>query len=193
MALKKIHNEAELLEKISSGDQEAFSELFHAYHHPVGVFVSTLIDSPEMTEDIIQDIFVKVWTEREHIPHINNFTSYLFILTRNYALNYIRKLNNERRRQLAYFEMNQAAFSVAGQETEQDYFALIDRAVEQLPPQQQRVFMLRKQGFKNPEIVQLLGITINSVKKYQQMALRAVSDFVKMHTMISIMMITGWL
>lgn len=185
MALKRIHNESELLEGVFRGDQVAFAELFRAYHQSLGSFINTLTDDSEATKDIVQDIFTKVWTERDRLPQITNFVSYLFILTRNHTLNYIRKSANERRVLQHYTLLNPMATCGQNQEAEPDYLELIDRAVAQLPPQQQRVFMLRKKGFKNPEIVELMGITISSVKKYQQLALRAVSDFVKLNAVVS--------
>ncbi len=191
MALKRIHNEAELLERIAAGDRAAFSDLFYASNQPVSVFFQTFTGSAETTEDILQDVFVKIWTDRGKLPEISNFTGYLFVLTRNYSLNYIRRTANERRRQLEYLEMTGGQAGMA--EPEPDYLALLDRAVERLPPQQQKVFMLKKQGMKNPEIVEKLGLTLSSVKKYQQLALRAVSDFVKIHSLISLLVITGWL
>lgn len=192
MALRKVHNEAELLERIAGGDRGAFSDLFYAYHQPVGVFVNTLVDSTEITEDIIQDVFVALWTNRAELPGISNFTGYLFILARNSSLNYIRRTANERRRYMEYLELTDGLAAVEVGEPEPDYLALLDRAVERLPPQQQKVFMLRKQGLKNPEIVEKLGLTLSSVKKYQQLALRAVSDFVKTNSIISLLMIVRW-
>ncbi len=145
-----------------------------------------------MTEEIVQDVFVKVWLNREVLLKVDNFTSYLFILTRNYTLNCIRKLVRDRKQQEQYDkeilteELN--ADEPEGQFTDGEYQSMIDRAIAQLPPQQQKVFILRQKGFKNPEIAKQMNISTDSVKKYQQWALKSVSEFVKTHAALSVLL-----
>ncbi|HWZ36088.1 MAG TPA: sigma-70 family RNA polymerase sigma factor [Mucilaginibacter sp.] len=184
MAIIPIHNEPELLDKIAKDDDKAFAALFYAYHNQVGAFILPLVDSVELTEEIVQDIFVKIWLNRKTLPSIRCFTSYLFILSRNYTLNCIRKMVKDRQSQQQYDKMQSADSQyLVGEEvdieTEANVRVVIDRAVAQLPPQQQRVFMLRQSGLKNPEIAREMNISPQSVKKYQQWAMKAVSEFVK--------------
>lgn len=189
MALKPIHNESEIIEQVVRGSQTAFADLFYAYHNQLGEYVMLLTHSPEMTQEIIQDVFVKVWLNRETLANVDKFTSYLFILTRNYTLNCIRKSVNERKGQEQYTRSalhdDDNLFTESDQETDRDYQALIDKAVANLPPQQQKVFMLRQAGLKNPEIAEKMAISTDSVKKYQQWALKSVSEFVKTHAALS--------
>src|SRR5690606_4363184 len=102
MALRTVYNEAELLLEVAKGNERAFSELFNAYNNQLGEFVLLLTDSPEMTEEIISDVFLKVWSNRNSLKKIKKFTSYLFVLTRNYTLNCIRKSQTERKRHENY-------------------------------------------------------------------------------------------
>ncbi|SMC66412.1 RNA polymerase sigma factor [Pedobacter nyackensis] len=192
MAIRTVKNERELLLKVEQGDETAFAELFFAYHNQLGQYVLMLTGSEEMTEEIVQDVFVKVWMNRAALLTINKFTSYLFILTRNYTLNCIRKRLNERKQQENY---NQSVLTdpILSEEDElildPDYQSLVDKAVAQLPPQQQKVFILRQQGLKNPQIAEKMEISTDSVKKYQQWALKAVSEFVKSHAALSLFFI----
>lgn len=193
VALKPIHNEAEIIEQVAQGNEKAFAELFYAYHNQLGEFVMLLTHSEELTEEIIQDVFVKVWTSREKLLSIDKFTSYLFILARNYTLNSIRKLASDRKSKELYSNLQlgniENEFVVIDKEQDPDYEALIDQAVANLPPQQQKVFILRRNGLKNPEIAQQMHISQQSVKKYQQWALRSVSEFVKSHAALSAILI----
>lgn len=195
MALKVIHNEAELITRISFGDEEAFTDLFRAYHNSLGAFVMTLIQSPEITEEIVHDVFVKIWMNRESLTRIENFTSYLFILTRNYTLNHVRKMASQKRQLKEYFNDtgNLIILQDYGTEVEPDYLSLIARAVERLPSQQRKVFVLRSDGLKNQEIAELLGISVDSVKKYQQLALRSVSEFVKVQKLLPLILVAYYL
>lgn len=190
--MKAIQNEAELLTRISFGDEEAFTDLFRAYHNSLGAFVMTLIQSPEMTEEIVHDVFVKIWMDRGSLPGIENFTSYLFIITRNYTLNHIRKITSQKRQLKEYFNDtgNLIILPEYGTEAEPDYLALIASAVEKLPSQQKKVFVLRSDGLKNPEIAERMGISVDSVKKYQQLALRSVSEFVKVQKILPLILLS---
>jgi len=67
VALKPIHNDAEIIEQIAKGSEKAFAELFYAYHNQLGKFVILLTHSEERTEEIIQDVFVKMWQNREKL------------------------------------------------------------------------------------------------------------------------------
>lgn len=178
MALQKIPNEAELLEKIANGDEHAFAELFYAYYNQIGEFVQLLTNSLSVTEEIVQDIFTKIWMDRAALISINRFDAYLFILCRNHTLNHIRRMATERRKQEEFLRQVEADAEAVDHEKE-DYFQLLDRAVELLPPQQQKVFALRRNGFKNPEIAQQMQLSIESVKKYQHLAMKFITEFVK--------------
>lgn len=190
MALIALHNEDELLLRISQDDTKAFAELFYAYHGKLGAFVFSLVQDKTMTQDIVQDVFTSLWVNRGSIRSIANFTSYLFIQTRNHALNCIRKITNERTRQLQFAEAYDTYLSepMIFPDSKTERISLLERATEQLPPQQRRVFTMKKDGYRNPEIADALGISIESVKKYQQLALKNVTDFVRAHAEVGLML-----
>jgi len=186
MALQRKSNESELLERIARGEELAFSELFYAYYKQIGEFVQLLTHSEEATVEIVQDVFAKIWVDRASLPTIRRFDSYLFVLTRNHTLNHLRKLAAERRRENEY--LRHVETDSDAQENEREgYFELVDRAVQLLPPQQQKVFALRRNGVKNPEIAQQMQLSIESVKRYQHLALKFIVNFVKGHALIVIM------
>ncbi len=189
MAIKPPLNEQELLSGTARGDQAAFAALFQAYHNQLGAYILLLTDSRIMTEEIVQDIFVKIWMAREDLPGVANFSGYLFILTRNYTLNCIRR-EVSLQKQKAAFEL----FAVQEEENAivlpDNYEQMVGRAVAQLPPQQQKVFVLKQAGKKTADIAIEMGISPGSVKKYQQWALKSVADFVKQHAALSALLAT---
>lgn len=190
MAIKSLPNEKELLQKIADGDDRAFAELFQVYHEPLAKYIFTLVDSVQMCEEIVLDIFVKVWENRLALPELDKFTSYLFILTRNYTLNCIRKLvSDEKHRELYVSEILHSKEDVGATiNISDEYLDVLNRAVAQLPLSQQRVLTLRQQGLKTREIAQQMGISTDSVKKYQQWASSSVAKFLKTHTALSILL-----
>jgi RNA polymerase sigma-70 factor (ECF subfamily) len=197
LPLEPVHNERDLLLQVAMGSEKAFAELFHAYHPALGEFVLQLTDSREQTEEIIQDVFVKIWTDRQDTARIVNFTAYLFILTRNYTLNRIRKLVNERKRQQQY-EAYEATVSQSTIDShlEEQRLSLIDKAVILLPPQQQKVYLLsRREGLKYVEIAKEMDISKETVKKYLQLANQSITQFVKEHgeVMVILLAVDRWL
>lgn len=183
VAIKAIHNEADLLIEVQKGNEKAFEEIFMGYHNQLAAYVMLLIESRELTEEIIQDVFIKIWNRRENLHQIEKFTSYLFILTRNYTLNALRKVVAERERTVNYCHLlNNEYITEPEHQEEPDFHTLIDEAVVQLPPQQKKVFVLRMQGFKNQQIASEMQISPDSVKKYQQWALRSVINYVRICT-----------
>lgn len=179
MALNKLYNETDLLNRVANGDEKAFAKLFYTYYNQLGEFVHGLTQDHEVTEEIVQEVFTKIWMDRESLRQVRRFDSYLFILCRNHTLNHIRQLVAERDKKEAYLsEVNTVQQAVELKST-RDRYELIDQAVKLLPPQQQKVFVLRRQGLKNPEISEQMNLSIESVKKYQHLAVKFISEFVK--------------
>lgn len=184
MALKPLKNEAQLLQAIAGGDEHAFTSLFYGYHQHLGRYVYSLTLSADLAEEVVHDVFLKLWTERERLIEISSFTSYLFIVTRNYTLNAIRKLTIEKKRTrlVEDFLVRDTHEPVE----EADFDSLLKNAVSQLPPQQQKVFLLRQQGYKNAEVADQMHISANSAKKYQQWAMQSVVKFIKAKAALSV-------
>ena len=188
MAIKPLHNEKELLQRIADGDDRAFAELFRAYHEPLAKYIFTLLESVQMCEEIVQDVFVKIWENRLELPAKDKFTSYMFILTRNYTINCIRKIVRDKKQgQLYVDDVLQYTEAQEAFKMDEGYQDVLNRAVAQLPPSQQKVLMFRQQGLKTREIAEKMGISTDSVKKYQQWAASSVAKFIKSHAALSVL------
>lgn len=183
MVIKALLNEKELLCRVSTGDERAFKEIFVAYFSSLSQYVLMLTKCSETTDEIIQDIFLKIWQNRAMLTEIEKFSGYLFILTKNYTLNALRKsLNDEKRKQKWTIDQVETAVSLnldEGLPYEANYEVVLQQAVESLPPQQRSVFTMRMQGHKNQEIALKMNISPDSVKKYQQHALIRIKKYVK--------------
>lgn len=180
MGLKNMHNEKMVLRLISEGSGTAFNEFFNYHHHHIGQYVFSITRSREIAEEIVQDVFLKIWQEKEGLTKINNINSYLFILARNQTLNAIRKLATEKKnKQNIEVYLQDYSLQIGKDPFETEMAAVIDSAVANLPPQQQKVFLLRQQGLKHNQIASEMRISLNSAKKYQQLAIQSIEKFVK--------------
>ncbi|MFD0763562.1 RNA polymerase sigma factor [Mucilaginibacter lutimaris] len=188
MAIKSVHNESELLVEIGKGNEKAFASLFYAYHNQIAEYVVLLTASTELAEEIVQDVFVKIWQNKHKLHEVEKFTAYLFILTRNYTLNSIRKNVGDKKKQDAYnlsIVNDEEVIALDDPLSDPENQNLIERAIAQLPPSQHRVFLLKQEGRKNADIANELGLSAESVKKYQQWAIKSVAEFVRAHKELS--------
>jgi len=187
MPIKSLINEQELLFKIASGDQQAFAQLFYGYHTHLGEYIYLLTGSKEDAREVVQDVFLKVWEVRETLLTINQFSSWIFILTRNRVFDLLRKSRREQQSLEGYRQ----SITMIPDITDAfildptDYNPLIERAVELLPDRQKMVFELKRQGKKPAEIAAELGIAQDSVRKYQQWALRSIRKFLTANAELS--------
>ena len=176
-----LHNEKAVLLQVAQGDEQAFRLLFGAYHQPLALHVYRLTESAELTEEIVQDVFLKIWMSREALAEVQQFSAYLFVVSKNHTLNALRAIARERVRQRTWAQETQAA--VPAEDKQGYYYSLIDKAIQQLPPQQQKVYLLsRHERLKHREIASRMGISPETVKKYMQLAIASISDYVRDNT-----------
>lgn len=183
MQTATLHNEKEWLMLAAQGDEAAFTRLFYAYHNKLGAYILRLTESHEITEEIVQEVFIKIWTNREKLSAVNRFGSYLYVLSRNHTLNRLRQLAKKRIKERELSEKlkraNEANNSI---EPAPDYYQLLDIAVEKLPPQQKKAYIYsRRERLKYEEIASRMNISRETVKKYLQLATRSVANYVRTH------------
>jgi RNA polymerase sigma factor (sigma-70 family) len=84
-----------LLHKVALGDQLAFRELYHTFHKRLHYFAFALVKTKEAAEEIVEDVFIRLWNQRATIEEINNLKIYLYTATKNTALNYLSRKARE--------------------------------------------------------------------------------------------------
>lgn len=184
-----LYDEKTLLLKVSAGDERAFCALFDQYHRLLATHIMRITRSQELTEEIVQDVFLKIWMSRETLSEIHDLRAYLYTVSKNHALNGLKKAAKERvilnDKDLEFAEKS---FSVSEPE-EPDHYDLIDEAIDRLPPRQQKVYLLsRHERKKYSEIADMLGLSRETVKKYLQLATESISAYVleKVKAVVSI-------
>ena len=165
--------ESEYMEKLGQGDHNSFDALFMLYHPRVKNFLLGFIKDEEEACDMAQDIFFKVWINRESISKVNSLKAYLYRMARNMIYDYYEhSLVKE-----SYEQKQQSSSNEYTDLIEEDLYAkelslLIDIAIEQMPEQRRRIFkMSRKEGLSNEEISQRLEINKRTVENHITQAL----------------------
>lgn len=179
--MMEVDRESEYLEKLGQGDHKSFDALFMLYHPRVKNFLKGFIKDEEEACDMAQDIFFKVWTNRESISKVSSLKAYLFRMARNMVYDYYEhSLVKE-----SYEQKLQSSCSAYTDLIEEDIYAkelsiLIDIAIEQMPEQRRRIFkMNRKEGLSNEEISQKLQINKRTVENHVTQALADLREVVR--------------
>lgn len=168
-----INREQELLQKIASGSELAFRELFQAYRRKLFSYIFKITASREIAEDTIQDIFLKLWSARETLPAVGNINAYLHRMAHNHAYHGFRRLAKET---LLLEHLRKQEDGDTGNPVQElvskEVAAYIQLLVDRLTPQQRKVFLLsREVGLKQEEIASRLNVSISTVKKHMVDAL----------------------
>ncbi|WEK38006.1 MAG: RNA polymerase sigma factor [Candidatus Pseudobacter hemicellulosilyticus] len=177
------YDEKELLLLVASGNEQAFRTLVHDYSGLVFKFIYQHLEDRPLAEEIVQDIFLRIWLSREKLGQLHSFRSFLLIVSRNHVFNAIKKMVREKNREWDWLpspEPNESSI----QEQEQ-LFQLVEQAVEQLPPQQQKAWTLcRQTGLKYEQAAAEMHVSRDAVKKYLRYANDSIKKYVLNKTSI---------
>lgn len=171
------YNEKELLLQIASGSQEAFGKLFDQYYKKIFCHILTYTKSTTVAEEIVQDIFLKVWMNREKLTTVESFSNYLFIIARNHVISAMRMRINK---PIKTFDLELIQDTVSAEQTySRDAERVILEGIEKLPPQQKAVFnMKRMDNLSYEEIGEQLGISKHTVKYHLVTALNFLRTYI---------------
>jgi RNA polymerase sigma-70 factor (ECF subfamily) len=174
-----IPNEKDLLQRIAAGDQAAFTALFDAYKDRIYTIALRLTDSPLIAEEIVQDVFLRIWVKRETLAAVDHFRAYLFTATRNQVFNILKRL--ARHHQITAELRTERTAETSDTDfllLDKEYQAILREAVDQLPPQQVQVYRLMKeQGLKRDQVAEQLSISPQTVKVHLAQAMRSIRAF----------------
>jgi RNA polymerase sigma-70 factor (ECF subfamily) len=179
VTIASLPNEKDILLRIAKGDTVAFGIVFNHYYDHLYTVALIYTKVHELAEDIVQQVFLRLWEKRASLTGVCDLESYLFISTRNEIVNCMRKQVVRRKYIVRIKEM----FEEESGTPEQDLIArqrteAVQKAIQQLPPKQQQVWKLsREKGLSYEDIAAQLGIAIPTVKGHVSSALRSIRQF----------------
>lgn len=167
-----------LLEQISEDNEEAFAQIFHAYKDKLYSFVYQITGSKEVSSDIIQDTFLKIWQLRGKLFSIENFNAYLFRMAQNEAINQLRRMSKETLIKMKTQKENDIQPETPEEQLRyKNISTRISEIVNELPTQQKAVYtMSREQNLKQEEIARQMNISISTVQNHMTQALRTIRE-----------------
>ena len=173
LSKENVYSEQELLQLVAQGDKQAYHQLFDRYWDQVYGAGLHLTKSPEQSKDLAQDIFLKLWDLRSRLPSVNNFSAYLYTITKNLVHDHLRThvFRESNKEFLTHYFADQTS-SPQEQLEQKQLGDLLDQAINNLPPKLRQVFTLsRFEGLSHEEIGRRLHISPLSSKTYMTRAL----------------------
>lgn len=178
----KGYSDHELLELLSRGDQSAFDEIYLRYSPVIYKTALRFLQNDMRAADLVQELFVKVWIDREKFKEINNLKAYLITISRNLSIRYLKNISKE----LLARENWASGILRQSENNTEIYFnkigleKLLNESIALLPPQQQKVYYLAKiEGLTYKAISDELDISPVTVKKHMIAANRFVRKRLK--------------
>lgn len=167
-------DETFLLRDIALGDSKAFDEVYHRYYGEIRRYVLKFVKSADHTEDLCQEIFLKVWEKRETLPNLHSFRAYLFTVSKNRVLDFLRHAATERsvREEVISASLQHASHVEEALQSE-EYQHYLQKVLRELSPRDQEVFRLcREMEHTYDEAAEVLGISRNAIKKHMVKAIK---------------------
>jgi RNA polymerase sigma factor (sigma-70 family) len=188
MSAKKKHcltvNEVLLLQRISEGDWDAYTDLFNYYLPKLSQYIFPFANqSREDTEEVIQEVFLKIWEKKETLLTIRSFDHYIFRMAKNQLINLFNKRKAERNLLVKYATVHEWSHT----ETEQsllysEYHSAACKAIEQLSPKLKTVFLLSSQEqLSLDEISTKLDLPKETVKKRLYLAGYYIKNYLRLN------------
>lgn len=158
----------ELLINLQGGDEWAFDQLYKLYSKRIYGNIYKMVKSQEIAEELLQDVFQKVWDRKTTLNPEKSFRSYLFTISKHIVYDF---LNKETRRQEIYQHLITVSSELYSHVEEDLYLkensTIIKNAIEQLPPQRKLVFTMCKiEGKTYEEISNILGISTSTINDH---------------------------
>ena len=142
-------------------EDEIFRNLFIDYYPSLISFALYYVGDKTIAEDLVQEVFVKLWETRERWSAVGDFSAYVYQMVRFKCFNYLRaeKIRNEINNYIA-----------------EETFRLVMNSMEDLPPACRTVFSLTLEGYSAKEIAEKLDIAVETVKKQKQIARKILKE-----------------
>jgi RNA polymerase sigma-70 factor (ECF subfamily) len=164
------------------GDEKAFSELFRYFYDRLLHFCIQYVHTREAAEEIVSDVFVKIWNRRANLEEISNLEVYLFVAIKNHSLNYLEQYSALRitpiNEETGISELTNSVDPERAMEWKEILFKM-DQEVCRLPDQCRRVFkLIKEEGFKYRDVAEILNISPRTVETQLFRAMKRLNEVV---------------
>jgi RNA polymerase sigma-70 factor (ECF subfamily) len=177
---KEQVQEKRLLQLIATGDEQAFETLFEKYRGKLYTYLKGIVKSPEVSEEIVMDVFLKIWIGRKTATEIEQFDSFLFRIAHNKAIDFLRALQRDQTLfNLVWEEMEMDSAQTADAAVkEKESGAILQAAINLLSPKRRLVYELsRENALSHDQIAAYLNLSKSTVNNHLVESLRFIRNY----------------
>jgi RNA polymerase sigma-70 factor (family 1) len=173
--------DAELVIRLQQDEVSAFDTLYWKYHQAVYRNIFKFVKEQIVTEDILQEVFAKLWEKRKEINPSQSVAGWLFVISFNLSVDYVRKKLREQtiHKELLNLDFDDD-YSLDRKNIYEDQYQLLEKAIAQLSPKKRKIVTLCKlEGKTYDEVAEELNISRNTVKEHLSIAMVKLNDYIQ--------------
>lgn len=172
-----------LIIRLKQGDEQAFNDLYSAYSKPMYLKILKMVKSKDITDELVQELFIKIWDNRSKIDTEKSFQSFIYTIAQNMVYNYFRKVASDNNLieslllRNTYHELNAEELLL-----KKESALLLQQAIDQLSPQRRQAFNLCKiEGKSYEEASQLMGVSVATINSHITQSLQVIRAYILKH------------
>ena len=164
---KCMLEEENILKRVSEGDMSAFQDLYYEYYGKTKSFLTGFLRDPIVCEDLTQEIFVKVWTMRHILPEVRSLNSYLYRMSKNVALNYLRSAAREVHGMADIEDDRILEDAISAKQK----LKIVGSVISNMPLKRRSIFLMsRIFGIPNDQIAEQMNVSKKTVENHINLA-----------------------
>ncbi len=188
MESEKIHH----IEGLKNGDRKIFEEIFNTWYEPLSRYCIIRTGNQEEAEEIVQDIFVKLWIKREELTITTSLKSYLYRMALNKIINHQEHLKVRLSHQEHEMAKSNSSDSYGSDIHQKEIQSLVALGVDDMPPKRRMVYEYsRKEGLTYAEIAGKMNISVKTVEAHLSAALEHLRKYLKDYLVPLLLLFTG--
>ena len=174
---KNYYKNSDLILQLKKGNPDAYAHLVDTYNHKLCLYAYSLMNDIPISEDIVQNVFIKVWERRNNLNEDFSIKSYLYKSVYNTCINEYKKNQSMTALEKKYIEELDRIAEDKDEATLERLTALVKEAIQELPPKCKEIFLLsKKEGLTNVEISDYLNLSKNTIERQISIAFSKIRE-----------------
>ncbi|MFH6601878.1 RNA polymerase sigma factor [Maribacter algicola] len=190
---ENFNNNNDLIRYLKKGNTNAYAYLVDTYNHKLCLYANSLMNDTPASEDIVQNVFIKVWEKRDNLKTDFSVKSYLYKSVYNACINEYKRNQSVTGLEKKYIEELGRIVEDKDEDALEKLIGLVKEAIHELPPKCKEVFLLsKKEGLTNIEISEYLNISKNTIERHINIAFSKIRENVGKKTDMILFLLFGF-
>ena len=174
-----MSSDKQLIRAIKGGDTKSYEKLFERYYDRYFSFACALLHDADAAEDVLQNVFLKLWIGRDRLDENRSIENYLLVSVRNEIFDYLRLKYNQTVVRGETPEKEDASADIEEEMFRSETSDRMDKIIKNMPPQRQRIFMMSKyENMSSKDIADALGLSVRTVERHIYLALKDLKQII---------------